>query len=156
MQVFLVPTMLGDVNLVELVKLYKLATGCPEDGAVFIHWNKHWLPSTSLGKSSCAEVPRAVATFLGLDHPKSYTGHGLRATGATLMCESGATLLQIQHAGNWKNPETVWEGVPPQERCPDRAKRGVHCRSPTTTTTTPQNYICLPSCHLLQLHFQPF
>ena len=52
-------------------------------------------------------MPSVVATFLGLENPESYTGHSLRATGATLISEHGGTENDIIGAGNWQSIKTA-------------------------------------------------
>ncbi len=64
-----------------------------------------------LGRTTIAETPRVVAKFLKLQNAEKYTGHGLRATGATWMADHGATELELMQAGNWKNPNIAREYI---------------------------------------------
>ena len=49
-----------------------------------------------VGKNYCAKIGQNIANFLGLKHPKSYTGHCWRGTAATILAEEGLTTQQIQ------------------------------------------------------------
>ena len=51
-----------------------------------------------VGKNYCAKIGQNIANFLGLKHPKSYTGHCWRGTAATILAEEGLTTQQIQRS----------------------------------------------------------
>jgi len=102
-QQFVIPSMLEAVNFQAIVQQYKDETG----GTNFM-WrrfsNGRWSSDSArdaLGKSTLAETPLTVASWLDLPDAGSYTGHGLRAAGATFMVESGASAVQLMNAGNW-------------------------------------------------------
>jgi len=56
-----------------------------------------------IGKVTIAEIPKKIAEFLKLPDAEKYTGHAFRRTGATLLANSGATLLTLKQAGAWKS-----------------------------------------------------
>jgi len=56
-----------------------------------------------LSRTTIAEAPRHAAIFLGLPNAKKYTGHGLRAAGATTMANNGGTSVQLMMVGNWSS-----------------------------------------------------
>jgi len=61
------------------------------------------LTSQNIGKNKVAEFPASIATFLQLEHPKEYTGHAFRRTGATLLADSGGSVIDLQRAGGWSS-----------------------------------------------------
>jgi hypothetical protein len=61
------------------------------------------------GKQKIANLPKEIATFLGLPNPLSYTGHCLRATSATLLADAGISMMNLKRHGGWKS-DTVVEG----------------------------------------------
>ena len=99
LQKFIIPYRFATVDVSALVERYRADTG--GEGRLWKQYNGGQWREQPVGKSTIAEAPRAAATFLGLPDPHTYTGHGLRATGATLLAESGCTELQLQAAGNW-------------------------------------------------------
>lgn len=56
-----------------------------------------------VGEHSIGNIPKIVATFLGLENPKSYTGHSFRRSSTTALAESGADILTIQRHGRWQS-----------------------------------------------------
>ena len=53
-----------------------------------------------------AHTVKRLAKGAGLD-PKQFSGHSLRAGGATTLAESGVDLAMIVVQGRWKDPKTV-------------------------------------------------
>jgi len=58
--------------------------------------------NTPVGKSFISEVPKRVATFLKKD-PDIFTGHTWRRTSATIVANSGLSLLELKQHGRWKS-----------------------------------------------------
>lgn len=73
----------------------------PSEGALWRRLTDKKLPR--LGYSSVSEVTTELAKKLHLPDAEHYTFHGLRATGATLMVDSGCSLEQLMQAGNWRS-----------------------------------------------------
>jgi len=90
--------MFYDVDTRTLLEAYRAAAGT-QTGPL---WTRAGT-QVPLGKTTLAETPKLVAAFLKLPNPERYTGHGLRATGATAMADHGATELELMTAGNWKS-----------------------------------------------------
>lgn len=61
------------------------------------------------GKTKVSEVPKIVASFLGLANPAEYTGHALRVSSATALADEGASSLSLKRHGRWKS-DFVTEG----------------------------------------------
>ena len=59
------------------------------------------------GKEWFYHYPKAIAKWLGLDNPDSYTGHCIPRTGATLYSDQGATPMQLKQYGAWKSIEVA-------------------------------------------------
>jgi integrase len=62
-----------------------------------------------IGKNTLASYPSKVAEFLDLPDYKSYTGHCLRRSGATMLADSGVSKITLKRAGRWKS-DTVCDG----------------------------------------------
>ncbi|KAJ8914622.1 hypothetical protein NQ315_015359 [Exocentrus adspersus] len=56
-----------------------------------------------------SEWSAKIATFLGLQDPKNFTGHAFRRTSATLLANTGVDILGLKRHGGWKS-STVAEG----------------------------------------------
>ena len=96
-QTFFLPYMFYDIDTRPLIEAYR--TLSVPVGIIWVRVNS----KKQLGKGTLAETPKYVAEFLKLTDPKQYTGHGLRATGATAMADHGCTELELMLAGNWKS-----------------------------------------------------
>lgn len=59
--------------------------------------------SQVIGRDTIAAVPKKIAEYLKLEDPKTYTGHALRRTSATLLVDSGVTIENVKRHGNWKS-----------------------------------------------------
>lgn len=55
------------------------------------------------GKSWFYPYTKKVAEFLELPNPNTYTSHSVCRTGATLLADSGASLLELKQYGQWKS-----------------------------------------------------
>lgn len=75
----------------------------------FVAYKQGKCVAQNFGKNSIAAVPMKVAEFLRLENPKSYTGHALRRTSASMLVEGGGDLLTLKRHGGWKS-STVAEG----------------------------------------------
>lgn len=56
-----------------------------------------------VGINTFGAIPKNIATFLGLENPKKYTGHCFRRSSATLLADSGAELTTLKRHGGWKS-----------------------------------------------------
>lgn len=97
----------------EYVKFYKMYVNLRPPGAkdrrLFYAYRNGKCINQVVGKNQFYKVPEEVATFLGLENPKLYTGHAFRRSSATLLVESGGDLLTLKKHGGWKS-STVAEG----------------------------------------------
>jgi integrase len=78
-------------------------------GRLFCQFRHGKVTKMPYGKTKVSEVPKAVASFLGLPSPSAYTGHALRVSSATTLADDGATTLCLKRHGRWKS-ESVAEG----------------------------------------------
>jgi len=99
-QRFFIPNTLGNVDFRALITQYKAVIG---EGSMWRSFSNNRWGATALGKSTLAETPRTVASYLDLPAAARYTGHGLRASGASFMVESGASPIELMNAGNWSS-----------------------------------------------------
>jgi len=59
---------------------------------------------TIVGKNMLPKWPKEIAALLGKPNDGAgYSGHAFRRSGASLMCEHGATADQLMQAGSWKS-----------------------------------------------------
>ena len=56
-------------------------------------------------------LPRRIATYLGLQDPNNYTGHAIRRTSTTWLAENGASTTLIQNFGGWKSSSVAQEYI---------------------------------------------
>ena len=67
----------------------------------FINYQNGKCTSQPIGKNQIAKMPSQVATFLNLEDAAKYTGHSYRRSGAKLLADSGASMMDIKRMGNW-------------------------------------------------------
>ena len=60
-----------------------------------------------IGENTFRVYAKEIATFLNLPNADQYTSHSFRVSGATAMVNSGATMLQLKSAGNWKSDHSA-------------------------------------------------
>lgn len=85
-------------------KMYK--ERFPEDkrtGRLFRYNTQNGITDKPIGKTFFSKLPCEVAIFLKKENPQEFTGHCLRRTGATLLADSGVTIVELQRWGRWKN-----------------------------------------------------
>lgn len=56
----------------------------------------------NIGVHKIGEMPSQIASYLQLTQSEKYTGHCFRRTSATLLSDSGASMLMIKQLGRWK------------------------------------------------------
>lgn len=73
-----------------------------KQGRLFRKMNKLDQPTQQvLGINKIATLPKKVADFLGLTG--DYSGHCFRRSAATIIADSGASMLQIKRLGRWQS-----------------------------------------------------
>lgn len=65
--------------------------------------------TTLIGINTLSKFPFKIATYLGLDEPKNFTGHAFRRTAATFAAEAGIDMMNLKRLGGWKS-DTVAQG----------------------------------------------
>ena len=60
-----------------------------------------------IGKHKFSKMPNEIALFLELENPETYTGHTFRRTAATLLAQSGVSMLRLKNLGGWKSDSTA-------------------------------------------------
>jgi hypothetical protein len=76
---------------------------------LFKKLSKGKICNQAIGSNTIGAIPHAIAAYLGKTNPKEYTGHCYRRTGATILANSGLSLLELKQAGGWRS-STVAEG----------------------------------------------
>lgn len=93
---------------VDVIKKYNsLASRVKNRKAFFMTFGKGKCDSNRLGVNTIGNAFKAIATFLGLPNPENYTGHCGRITGATLMANSGASVMQLKVLGGWQSAQVA-------------------------------------------------
>ena len=56
-----------------------------------------------MGKTWFYTCPRTIARALKLPNSESYGGHTICSTGATIVADTGASMVDLQRYGNWES-----------------------------------------------------
>jgi hypothetical protein len=75
----------------------------------FIFYKNGKCSTQPVGRNTFGNIPSKVATYLNLPDPKSYTGHCLRRSSATLLADSGGDITDLKRHGGWRSG-TIAEG----------------------------------------------
>ncbi|KAL1509202.1 hypothetical protein ABEB36_003975 [Hypothenemus hampei] len=74
----------------------------------FLNYQKGRCTIQVVGKNKFCGMPKKIATFLGLDEPRLYTGRSFRRTSATLLGKSGQRTTRTLHIqGEWKSSKVA-------------------------------------------------
>lgn len=107
-QFFVVNT--ATINYVDIVWAYmQLRPENRVDERFFFAYSNGRASNLAVGQNLISSIPARVAEYLGLDSTHDYSGHALRRTGATLMANRGASLVQLMQQGGWSSA-TVAQG----------------------------------------------
>lgn len=90
-------------NFLERYHRLRVAIGTASDQPYIMQVRFGKCTRQRVGQNSIAKVPQIVANSLGLENPKSYTGHSFRRSSTTALAESGADILTIQRHGRWQS-----------------------------------------------------
>lgn len=92
------------INLINVVKSYAALRPSDMDSQRFFTTYRNGVCVRQLiGIHALGGYPKAIATFLNLPNPSTYTGHCYRRSGVSLMAESGATLADMRRHCGWMN-----------------------------------------------------
>lgn len=73
----------------------------------FVNYQKGKCSVQPIGKNKFYDTPKTVATFLGLEDPKNYTGHSFRRTSATVLVDGGGDISMLKTLGGWQSSKTA-------------------------------------------------
>lgn len=98
-----------DKKCVFLVQRYSKIFGERTKNWFYATWNAKFnvFNNKRRGIRFFQDLPKVMATDLGLMNPNSYTHHSFRRTTASFLHHSGLTLKAICDAGGWKDVKTV-------------------------------------------------
>jgi integrase len=130
---------IDSVDPIELYKEYMFKIEhIPAERFFLTHNRKTDMYKNSpISKNTMASFPRLVAEWLKKDNPKVYTGHSLRATSATILADSGASLENLKRHGGWKST-SVAEGYI-RESMQQKTDVAVALSNPNSPSTTNAN-----------------
>lgn len=77
------------------------------DRFFFQNYQKGKCTAQTIGINKFGNMPKEIATFLGLPDAEYYTGHSFRRTSATLLADSGANLTSLKRLGGWKSDKVA-------------------------------------------------
>jgi hypothetical protein len=58
---------------------------------------------TPIGSNTLAKYPEKIGQFLKLPDCSRFTSHSFRHTGASILADEGASVMQLQQAGGWES-----------------------------------------------------
>lgn len=116
----------------------------------FIQYQKGKCIRQPIGRHKIGETPENIASYLGLENAKRYTGHCFRRTASTLLSESGANMQMVKQLGRWRsdliaqgyiensmhNREILFNGIIHEAA----KKKKITDSRPSTRTKTIDNY----------------
>ena len=56
-----------------------------------------------IGQMTISNYPQKIAEYLQLPEADKYTSHSFRHSGASILADEGASVLQLQQAGGWES-----------------------------------------------------
>ena len=71
----------------------------------FVNFQNGKCTTQAIGKYKITNVPRQIATYFNSPNPKTYTGHAVRRSSATLLADAGANMLDLQSHGGWASSQ---------------------------------------------------
>jgi len=79
----------------------------PPTGRFFRQFRNGKYTKQPLGKSFFQRVPKSIALFLGYsdEEANKFTTHWMRRSAASWLANNGASVVQLQKFGRWKNPK---------------------------------------------------
>ena len=96
-------------ELAEIVKKYiKLRPkNTPSKSRFLIKYINNACVRSNIGKTKVGSVAKDIATWLGLDNPKNFTGRALRRTSATLLSNGGGSMMDVKLFGTWESDKVA-------------------------------------------------
>jgi integrase len=108
-----------------------------------------------IGQSSISSYPEKIAEFLKLAESDKFSSHSFRHTGASILADDGATVLQLQQAGGWESSSIaqayVEEGTHSRLQIAQRfehsspSEKSSNVKSSTSVSSVRNENIQLPS-----------
>ncbi|KAJ6648326.1 hypothetical protein Bhyg_03554, partial [Pseudolycoriella hygida] len=103
-QFIITPGSVNGVDLLEILRRYiALRPLSAKNDRFFLGYRAGKCVCQPVGINTFASMPSKIATLLGLNDPKKYTGHCFRRSSATILAEGRASLTTIQQLGGWKS-----------------------------------------------------
>lgn len=91
-------------NMLELFRKYSsLRPSHVKHKRFFLYYKSGKCSSQPVGKNTLGKIPNIIASYLKLPDAKSYTGHCLRRTSATLLADAGVDITTIKRHAGWKS-----------------------------------------------------
>jgi len=136
MKKFLISDALSTEILTRYMNSFDIKTG-----RFFRKLNENLKPTMSpIGQKTISIYPQKIAEFLHLPEADKYTSHSFRHTGASVLADDGATVMQLQQAGGWESSSIaqsyVEEGVHSRMQIAQRFEDSTSASSVTKKSRT--------------------
>lgn len=95
-----------DICPVLITQMFKTASHM-ETGRIFRTIKHNKFRDTPKGIHKLRLIPKAIASFLELEHSEKYTGQCFRRSSATALADSGETRVNLKRHGGWKSDSVV-------------------------------------------------
>lgn len=96
-----------DKEFVNIVREYsKLRPASVATQRFFLQYRNGKCTKQVMGRNTIAKVPKEIAKFLELPDHYTFTGHGLRRTGTTILADTGVGIETLKRLGPWKSSST--------------------------------------------------
>lgn len=94
----------AEINLIAVVRKYiQMRPRHVQNNRFFLGYRNGKCIIQPVGINTFSDIPKRIATFLGLQSPELYTSHAFRRSSATLLSDSGADLQTLKRHGGWKS-----------------------------------------------------
>jgi len=118
------------------------------NGRLFMQKRKGKFTNQPHGRAHFMNLPRRIATYLGLHNVDKYTGHAIRRTSTTWLAENGASTTLIQNFGGWKSSSVAQEYIDKSDamkleisKTLAKQDQGIHVQQ--TTATIPPSFLSI-------------
>lgn len=93
---------------VEIIRKYKnLRPSNTKLDRFFLSYKQGKCKNQVIKKHWIAAILSRMASYLNLENPKTYTGHCIRRTTATIFYNHGGTMLDLKQLGGWQSDKVA-------------------------------------------------
>lgn len=135
-------------DLLKIIQKYQnLRPDGIQSDRFFLNYKNGKCTKQVVGRHKIAAVPKRIAAYLDLPDAKSYTGHCLRRSSATILADTGANLTTLKRHGGWTSDKVaegyIEESVENKAKITDQINEAILKTSPfeprPSTSTSPDD-----------------